>query len=148
MNAEQLEALAVRCEQATGPDNELDRSIARTRGWQHFFVQKDIWWRAPSGVTHGDVPRFTGSLDAAVTLVPDGWDWLTRNDEGQRAFANLTKDFQAVMVIAGGETFDESTGQSFPAYAATASLALCAASLRALAAKVPNTSHISQGSPE
>lgn len=77
---EVLLALAERCEQATGPDRELDADIARLVGWTkvHFspldpdFLSglqpgKPDYWRA--------VSEFTASLDAALTLVPEGLKW-------------------------------------------------------------------------
>ena len=75
-----LLALAERCEQAAGPDRELDQEISRvllpataegiTRsryGWSYRVFGPSGWddeWI--------ETLPFTASLDAAVTLVPEG----------------------------------------------------------------------------
>jgi hypothetical protein len=94
-----LLALADRCEQAAGPDRELDAEIAR------FLVltgAEDIA-RSRYGWSY-----FTASLDAAVTLVPEGCGWMVMK--------NVAK-----------------VGR-WPKRASTPALALCAAALRARAA--------------
>jgi hypothetical protein len=57
--------LAERCEAATGPDRELS--------W-------DIWEAIGEPVIddyslNGSAPAYTASLDAAMTLVPEGYYW-------------------------------------------------------------------------
>ncbi len=92
-----LLALAERCEQAAGPDAGLDLAIwttlLDTPGFQPLSP-----WRTD----------YTVSLDAAVTLVPEGCGWMV--------MGNAAK-----------------VGR-LPSRAATAALALCAAALRARAA--------------
>src|SRR5690348_8789107 len=68
-NQEQLLALAERCEKAAGPDRDLDEAIALIFGWR--LVAKG-WVRDPGGNSKDELPRFTASLDAAMTLVPAG----------------------------------------------------------------------------
>ena len=75
-----LSALIARLEKAEGPSRELDAEIALAAGWTRI---EDIcgdgtrlgWiWTAP--IKHGVgalLPRFSASLDAALTLVPEGW---------------------------------------------------------------------------
>ena len=97
MNRSDLLALADRVEAADGPERELDRAVARFVGWHRveprFTRNKHGAWIAPgdflgtySGGSpildslhgtdmHREVPPFTASLDAAMTLVPEGWDW-------------------------------------------------------------------------
>lgn len=74
------------------------------------------------------VPRYTSSLDAALTLVPEGWRFtLSTDDHGgfpERAahavvMSKLWADPQA------------GDGQVFEGHAATPALALCPAALRA-----------------
>ncbi len=55
---ETLLALADRCEREEA-SRELDAEIFRATGWE--------------GVNMAYVPEFGTSLDAAVTLVPEGW---------------------------------------------------------------------------
>jgi hypothetical protein len=107
-----LLALADRCEQAAGPDRVLDAEItksfiprdathvARSRyGWSFIIAQEFEWL---------ENQPYTASLDAAVTLVPEGWGWLI--------MGNAAK-----------------VGR-LPSRGATSPLALCAAALQARAA--------------
>jgi hypothetical protein len=68
-----LDALADRCEAATGADRELDAlafglcvALPRTG-----FICADERPGAPGGIAD-HVPRYSASLDAAMTLVPEG----------------------------------------------------------------------------
>lgn len=100
-----LVELAERIEKATGPDRELDREIANgVIGWPMFAIPVNPIW------------RYTASLDAAMTLVPEGWflNGVYENGEG-RTYATLRKCNLAAAV------------------AATPALALCAAALKARA---------------
>ena len=57
-----LEALLARVLEGSGPDRELDRAIAMAlppKARRGMFVRR----------------HYTGSLDAALTLVPEGWAW-------------------------------------------------------------------------
>jgi hypothetical protein len=98
--AETLLELAERCEKAAGPDRELDVLIkseidgynvrwdgnlllAKSRRPPHDEYRLGsidpgvkarnfrVAWSMP------DFPRYTGSLDAALTLVPEGWSVLS-----------------------------------------------------------------------
>lgn len=69
--------LIAKLEAATGPDRELDASIALEIGWTHQKVKGDAvrYWRPPGEMRsfmRYECPRFTGSIDAAMTLKPDG----------------------------------------------------------------------------
>ena len=82
-----LEALLARVLESTGPDRELDAEIALAfgivaqRGGNCFYGHKhysvmvldrdyyDHDGNAP------ELPNYTASLDAALTLVPEGWSW-------------------------------------------------------------------------
>lgn len=135
---DELLALAERCEQATGPDRELDVTIAVAVDWRW-----DDWEEGESTAagqaekhglawllersTHGiasmwrNIPNYTASLDAAMTLVPEpAW---TRTDKWpDRHTASV-------------QPIREPSVQSHTGTAATIALALCAASLRSLANK-------------
>jgi hypothetical protein len=58
--AADMPALAETVEAATGPDRELDREIC--------LAIRNGRWISPSAV-----PSYTASIDAAMTLVPEGY---------------------------------------------------------------------------
>ena len=110
--------LAERCEAATGPDAALDREI-----WLKAVADKEQRFLVEVGRdAHGDKEanfrtdwmadgaRYTASIDAALTLVPEGSSW---------------------MLIRHSEGFTLAKAGSDPCKGATPALALCAASLRA-----------------
>lgn len=119
-NPTTLLALAERCEQAAGPDRELDAEIAVA-----LFGGEIIWktanWTMDSyparrvqnsdyigGYQNAAIPVYTESLDAAVTLVPEGCGWMVMGNASKVGV--------------------------WPSHGATPALALCAAALRARAA--------------
>jgi hypothetical protein len=104
---EELLALAERVEKATGPDMKLDAEIFRDLG-----IVPD---RGDVGYPHY---RYTASLDAAMTLVPDRYD----------AHLYCCGDGEASAIV----TTRKTVGQP-RLFAATPALALCAAALRARA---------------
>jgi hypothetical protein len=125
--SEQLIELAERCEKATGPDRELDAEIACHAP----ICQADYVRSASPANRRGMVTRhfngggrgtfvcdsYTASLDAAMTLVPEGAELVTLvliNSAGRMPSAGID----------GGEHIS---------HAATPALALCAAALRARA---------------
>lgn len=61
-----LEELAVRVERAEGPDRELDRDIKLA------VCAGNDWSRASAEAAKVWALRYTASLDAAMTLVPEG----------------------------------------------------------------------------
>lgn len=140
MNKQDLIALAERVEKAEGPDRELDALIEAVRrsvpkpgvnGW--IAVGDRHYERLIPGTTAVEyfvVRRYTASLDAAMTLVPEGCgyevasDYSDEWDSGFR-FYRLSGRFNARVYLAGGGSFE--------ANAATPALALTAASLRAIA---------------
>lgn len=144
MNRQTLLELADRCEQATGPDKVLDFWIGvRLHPCRHTDaeLQADIDALGIDGMAI-DAP-YTASLDAALTLVPDEFEWLVRSD-GPYGFANVSKRGEKpvpVVVTVGAENevvFAAHDPEAFEAThnhseAATAPLALCAAALRARA---------------
>ena len=110
--AEQFEALALRCEQATEADGNLDKAILLAlgyswRGMNYWHYDNKRVWRNPS--------IFTTSLDAALTLVPEGYVVNLGNDKPIWAQVWIDND----PASRGGGT--------------TMALALCAAALRARA---------------
>lgn len=135
---EVLNALALRCEEATGPDRELDDAIARTVGIC-LHEDREVTVLPADDEDEDDFPGFahrcrkcgdrrgmkllpksyTASLDAAMTLIPEGWEWSLDN--------------------CGSETFGPwnvemgDPARFHPVEGRTAALALCAAALRARA---------------
>jgi hypothetical protein len=104
-----LVELAVRCEQATVADRELNH---------------DIYMRADAANGSFDA-RYTASLDAARSLIGKNAFWRLGNDgEGPEVSA-----FKATVTSGDGPTL-----AFHDAVAATPALALAAAALRALAA--------------
>lgn len=106
--------LIARIESATGPDRELDCRIWCAVERQNFDVCRQVVpnfgeWLAPS---------YTASIDAALSLVPDGHQWsLSECAMPDRYYAGLGSR--------------KASGRSFVAQAATPALALCAAALKA-----------------
>ena len=122
--AEQFEALALRCEQATGPDRELDADIwllcvpgaaRKHTSYFHKASGRECVIDETRDVTGRliIVPAYSASLDAALTLVPDGSPASLIIFANKRSFAECEDDNQRE--------------------AATPALALCAAALRARA---------------
>lgn len=151
---EALLALAERCEKE-GPSQELDRLIAPMIGWHRvkprYTRGRHGAWISPQdfGGTnsdgspildslHGtemwrDPPRFTSSVDAALTLVPEGAGinlgkyWISRGE--------------AWSAIIHTDGVPDDPARAFEAEdAQTPALALCAAALRALAETEGQTS--------
>lgn len=120
--------LIARLEAATEGSRELDWDIA------HLLYPGE----EPATVTVGpQLPHYTTSLDAALMLVPDGWRWQIFG-EGKSSDMDPRP-----MAMLYGDTFDVDRGYGQPpdqdiewseAHAATPTLALCIASLKALAA--------------
>ena len=95
-----LTELAERCEKATGPDRELDLAIYD-------------WLRENAGhLPSLSPPLFTASLDAAMTLVPEGTEVAMQSFGGPGPMALVKPNERFV------------SGKTLP-------LALCAAALRA-----------------
>ena len=133
-------SLAERCEAATGGDREIDRAIGRIAGAAK--EQPDGTWMTyhEDGYTHSiNPPAYTASLDAAMTLVPDGWDWAVGTGRKQHMTENGKRPWAW---CAPGQNF--AMPQDLP-LAATPALALCAASLRARALSTARTPDIQKG---
>lgn len=120
MKAEELLALAERVEEAEGPDRELDREIKAAVG--------DAWDYAadwgPRDNCHPVANAYTASLDAVMTLVPEGWRLRQMNFSGPCA-----DDRKWHLNLHGGRE----GGDTFVGRGRTPALALCAAALRARA---------------
>ena len=124
--------LIERLESATEGSRELDEAIINAL-CPDAMCRQDPAWEDSITVYHADalldsgkaeLPHYTTSLDAALTLVPEGWEWSlaggNKNEPVQVPYASCWPD-----------------EQPFPAEldlyaeAATPSLALCIAALKA-----------------
>ena len=117
--------LLARLEAADGPSDELDALI-----WWHCIGKRDGW------EYDGQVREpYSASIDAALTLVPDGWRMaaLCQRDPW---FCRLeTDDFESVTWGKGGDWITEVTsGNEATANAPTPALAIVIAALRAIEA--------------
>lgn len=132
-----LEALLARVLEGTGPDRELDAEIARALGWKPLYRDDYSKWWPPSAVADArerkrsilhhptqPLPMFTASLDAALTLVPEGYWWQIAN--GNRRYYDLQAG--AELFFAGGPNRGD---MAFSADAATPARALIAACIKA-----------------
>ncbi|KQM18417.1 hypothetical protein [Novosphingobium sp. Leaf2] len=132
--------LAERCEAAMGADRELDALIAATCRFFPRYV--GYIWKAGlranvpevgrvechtkigAGGLHYSAAKFTASLDAAMTLVPEGWKLR------QMAFsAPCADDRSWHLNLHGGKVGEH----HLVGRGKTPELALCAAALRARA---------------
>ena len=127
---ETLAALVARCEAATEADRQLDADISVT-----IYGGEIVWKQSVTGEAwphrryaskahiggfgRAPVEPVTASLDAAVTLVPEGWRWEVHWQSESRS---------AALVQPFGQVHWATLRQ---ASADTPALALCAAALRA-----------------
>lgn len=113
-----LSLLIERIEKSEGADRELDHAIYEALG-------KPVV-RMASASTHGTdlvnwAPFYSASLDAAVTLVPDGWYWRAGHGVLWSGWAHLN--------LKHPDYCDR--GDEHSAHAETPALALCACALKA-----------------
>lgn len=88
MDKQTLLALADRVEAATGPDNDLDCRVAAATGYTLPEVERYL---LPGQFLVA--PNYTASLDAALTLVPDGWNRRLAEDDDHTWYAELRLGF-------------------------------------------------------
>lgn len=124
--------LADRCEAAAGPDRELDQAI-----WLAAVADARSLKAYSEGLKIGkqeaafrldymaDGARHTASLDAAMTLVPEGWSFEVMRGWRCDIREGLSSAFVA------DKQFGPPTVHEYSDNAATPALALCAAALRA-----------------
>lgn len=127
--------LAERVEAASGPDRALDADVAvaasgDANAWaatpspESIFSHKPGWWRDGENSSHC-APVYATSLDAAMTLVPEGWRLRQMNFS-----APCADDRKWHLNLHGGSVGED----TFVGRGATPALALTAAALRARAA--------------
>jgi hypothetical protein len=135
--------LIERLQGATGPDRALDAEIELSRRRFLFgaaavagiVIAPGGWLAGGNNPQPIAAPHYTGSLDSAMTLVPEGWRWLvqSRGQDEAGCFARLeSPDFDCVYVEAGDHrSFDVTSGRDISATSATPAIALCIAALKA-----------------
>jgi hypothetical protein len=138
-----LADLIERLKQATGPDRELDRMIAVHPKTPSCGVAKGTELHRvaeaegcgsldDNGVFHPIfvIPRYTESLDAAMTLVPEGWSWHLSGGDlsvGGKPYACIASN-----ELSGGPEPWLEEREVEEATAATPAIALCIAALTAI----------------
>ncbi len=136
--------LAEKVEGLSGPDREVDAEIAAALrvGTEHgWALRYPAWIAAKDGRVHLEkngpsfaAPAFTASLDAAMSLVPEGWRIWTADFSIEGRFVWMLCGPKLTWIThedgsrEGGEDWYQS------GVAATPALALVSASLRARAA--------------
>lgn len=102
--------------QADGPSRELDAEISRALAGG----PADHWYQDHRGVyvTDNSAPCYTASIDAAMTLVPEGTEFII---ERYGSIGVLSENKRASAWVFGAPR----------AFAATPALALCIAALSA-----------------
>lgn len=90
-----LTELIAALEAADGPSRELDAQIALAHGWDVVPIREkgghtwDRWYRPYMGKRYPvRLPNYTSSIDAALTLVPEGYG-LVIDVAGEYASASI-----------------------------------------------------------
>jgi hypothetical protein len=138
MPDKRLLELAARCEQATGPDRELDGAIAAlcfgaevqrvTIGPDHRREEIVTIDRSSAAPLSRPVTPYTASLDAAMMLVPSAFYWSagTIAQDGYEHYDDMDFAWAQAVHRRRSDHIDCE-------YAATPALALCSAALKARA---------------
>ena len=123
-------------EKAEGPSRELDGDIAEMCGvvpaeLEAMGVKRSIarrgrgsWYGAEGAFWHA--PAYTASLDAALTLVPNGWVFTLSTDDNA-SFPNAAAHARCANVPWASAYVNRVSD----AHAATPAIALCIAALKA-----------------
>lgn len=108
------EELIARLKAATGPDRELDAEIACLTKFPSLRPAKPDDFDGEYGYSKGNVKaehgflqadRYTASIDAALTLVPEGeghWPWVQISTVNP---TNPASGAEAVIYVAGTKSF-------------------------------------------
>lgn len=116
-----LEELARKVEALDGDDWQTRRDIAAALGWTEKQVGQVIAWYAPNDpYMKAGPPKWLTSIDATLTLVPEGLAY------------NLGNDIAFCWAHVWDDTPDYD-GEPYEGHASTLPCALTAAALRALA---------------
>lgn len=135
--------LIERLEKATGPDRDFDRlieeSLPGVRQHHDHRMVADGYVMEANGVQAYLPPLYTASIDAALTLLPEGWAWTLCD----RGIASICSDFNDdyAKVFNSGTRPPRQRGEMPRSMSrvATPAIALCIAALRARTAAPPMT---------
>jgi hypothetical protein len=131
-NKDTLIALVERLEQATdlSTPEMIDLNLA---------IGEAVGSWPPAANTFSLPVRYGLSLDAAESLIPDGWRLAALSNRSPWFCRLETNDFKSVTWGKGSDWItDINAGLEAKASASTGPLALCAAALRARAASTPD----------
>ena len=126
-----MQDIIERLEKATGPDRELDRELGFAFcGWRVVDIAGNQCIDQGDGEINADHPggmytSFTESIDAAMTLVVEGFRWVIESKE----WSELRETYLVPVAYVESELPDRS--KSFRAEGATPAIALCIAALKA-----------------
>jgi hypothetical protein len=148
---DELMALADRVEALTEPCRETDKEIVLAlypdASVNLYHVDDDeptVYHAEPLVRNKRALPTFTASLDAAMTLVPEGWCIrLNQTSDGERADNTSDEglpDWTVAIIphaLTGYANRKKAWGGWLYGNAATPALALTAAALRAIAETLP-----------
>ena len=114
-----MTSLIKRLEALTGPSREVDAEIAKATGWTavpwEFEGARGVAWYASGPEAYKECPHFTGSIDAALTLMPATLKNTILLQTSSPAKAGFGRDGKKFTYLEG----------------ATAPIALCIAALKA-----------------
>lgn len=128
--------LIERLEKATGPSRALDADLAMAFGQKVFQTKRRDGqgsWLTYSFRNGDEVPHYTASIDAALTLVPAGFRWKLGYSRHVRCNAELI-DYRIQMEPNLGR-FDGECDSNH-------AIAICIAARKARALLLPNESKV------
>jgi hypothetical protein len=116
-----LSELFAKLEEAEEGSRELSNTIAEAVGWERNDARSFVW-KSTDGLAHHTAPDFSRSLDAALTLIPEGWHFrnVCQTGEGQWG-CHVTDSIR----------FGVEKGGWYSAPGKTGPIALCIAALKA-----------------
>lgn len=135
-----MEDLIERLTNAAGPsaDLDVDIEVAVPGRWpkRRSNARYKVVTTYEDGRTGVHRPRdYTSDIDAALTLIPDGWQWqISNRAPGSHAGRAYLNNRELINVGAGGLT-PNAQYRGEEVTAATPALALCIAALKARAAQ-------------
>lgn len=136
MTDQSIPSLIERLEKASGPDRDLDGAIAVAVGpWTERHGLPGPWVSKGPNHAINEAPHFTASLDAALTLVPEGWIVVSmKNGDLDRKYYDIRASTKWSVIIArnGHKLEAPSEVLTFPsATHESPAIALCIAALKA-----------------